>query len=119
MLPVRIADRLPRQLRPLSIVVLCGVFGLGSVGCAVGPDYQRPATPLSEFHGAAAVVSRSASAPPSLDRWWSGFNDPELSRIVERVLAQNLDLAAALARVQQARASAREAGAQLSPAVTA
>ena len=38
-----------------------------------------------------------------------------LSRIVQRARAQNLDLAAALARVQQARAAAREAGAQLLP----
>ena len=38
-----------------------------------------------------------------------------LSRIVQRARDQNLDLAAALARVQQARAAAREAGAQLLP----
>jgi outer membrane protein TolC len=38
-----------------------------------------------------------------------------LSRIVQRARDQNLDLAAALARVQQARATAREAGAQLLP----
>jgi outer membrane protein TolC len=38
-----------------------------------------------------------------------------LSRIVQQARDQNLDLAAALARVQQARAGAREAGAQLLP----
>jgi NodT family efflux transporter outer membrane factor (OMF) lipoprotein len=40
-----------------------------------------------------------------------------LSRIVQRARDQNLDLAAALARVQQARAAAREAGAKLLPTV--
>src|SRR5438552_18000900 len=85
-------------------------------GCAVGPSYQKPATTLGEFHSAAALTTRSTSAPaPALEIWWDGFNDPILSRIVQRARAQNLDLAAALARVQQARAAAREARAQLLP----
>ena len=85
-------------------------------GCAVGPSYRKPATTLEGFHSAAALATRSTSAPaPALETWWDGFNDPMLSRIVQRARAQNLDLAAALARVQQARAAAREAGAQLLP----
>jgi len=87
-------------------------------GCAVGPSYQRPATTLDKFHSAAALEGRPTSAPaPALEAWWDGFNDPMLSRIVQRARDQNLDLAAALARVQQARAAAREAGAQLLPTV--
>ena len=54
------------------------------------------------------------SAAP-LDRWWEGFRDPVLTRVVQRALDQNLDLAAALARVDQARAGARAAGAQRLP----
>src|SRR6202000_1591652 len=50
-----------------------------------------------------------------IETWWTGFQDPALTRIVERALEQNLDLAAAIARVDQARAVAREAGAQLLP----
>jgi NodT family efflux transporter outer membrane factor (OMF) lipoprotein len=38
-----------------------------------------------------------------------------LNRIIERALDQNLDLAAAIARVNQSRAAAREAGAKLLP----
>jgi len=87
-------------------------------GCAVGPSYQKPATTLEQFHNAAALETRSAGAPaPALETWWDGFDDPMLSRIVQRARAQNLDLAAALARVQQARAAAREAGAQLLPTI--
>src|SRR4029077_620882 len=79
-------------------------------GCAVGPSYRKPATTLDEFHSAAALEGRPTSAPaPALEAWWDGFNDPMLSRIVQRARDQNLDLAAALARVQQARAAAREA----------
>jgi len=85
-------------------------------GCAVGPSYRRPAATLENFHSVGAFATRPTSAPtPALEAWWDGFNDPMLSRIVQRARDQNLDLAAALARVQQARAAAREAGAQLLP----
>ena len=85
-------------------------------GCAVGPSYRKPATTLDKFHSAVALEGRPTSAPaPALEAWWDGFNDPMLSRIVQQARDQNLDLAAALARVQQARAAAREAGAQLLP----
>jgi NodT family efflux transporter outer membrane factor (OMF) lipoprotein len=55
------------------------------------------------------------SAAPPLDTWWEGFQDPELTRIIERSIDQNLDLAASLTRVEQARAAAKEAGARLKP----
>jgi NodT family efflux transporter outer membrane factor (OMF) lipoprotein len=85
-------------------------------GCAVGPSYRRPATTLEKFHSAVAVEARPTSAPTAaLETWWEGFNDPMLSRLVQKARDQNLDLAAALARVRQARAAAREAGAQLLP----
>jgi len=87
-------------------------------GCAVGPSYRKPAPALETFHSAAALRARPPSAPaPALETWWEGFNDPTLSRLVLRARDQNLDLAAALARVQQARAAAREAGAQLLPTI--
>ena len=62
----------------------------------VGPEYQAPVTALEPFHSEGAVAARPAAGPP-LDSWWTGFDDPVLTRIVERTLAQNLDLAAALA----------------------
>src|SRR5688572_26673930 len=85
--------------------------------CAVGPDHRPAPVALGGFHNAAAVDARNVAAPaPALDRWWMGFGDPVLTRIVERALEQNLDLAAALARGDQARAAARRAGAALLPA---
>lgn len=86
-------------------------------GCATGPAYQRPEAPLAAaYHSADALAGRSAALPaPALDAWWNGFDDPALQRIVARVLAQNLDLAAAMARVDQARAAARMADARLLP----
>ncbi len=103
----------------LLLSALASVSFLGQLsvsGCAVGPSYRKPATALQNFHSAPALQARPRGAPtPALETWWDGFNDPMLSSLVQRARAQNLDLAAALARVQQARAAAREAGAQLLP----
>jgi NodT family efflux transporter outer membrane factor (OMF) lipoprotein len=86
-------------------------------GCATGAAYQRPEAPLAAaYHSADALAGRVAVLPaPALDAWWDGFDDPALQRIVARVLAQNLDLAAAMARVDQARAAAHLADARLLP----
>jgi NodT family efflux transporter outer membrane factor (OMF) lipoprotein len=72
-------------------------------------------TSLDAFHSASAIEARQAPPAPPLDTWWTGFHDPTLTIIIQRALAQNLDLAASLARVQQARAAAESAGAQLLP----
>src|SRR5438309_1961495 len=85
-------------------------------GCAVGPKYRRPTVKLEPFHNAPDIEARTTSLPaPPLDQWWAGFRDPELTQIVKRALDENLDLAAAMTRVQQARAAARGAGAQRLP----
>ncbi|TDV35881.1 NodT family efflux transporter outer membrane factor (OMF) lipoprotein [Paraburkholderia caballeronis] len=87
-------------------------------GCAVGPDYVAPSAGLAPFHNLGAVSARRAALPaPPLDQWWTGFHDPMLVTLVQRALAQNLDVAAAFARVQQARAAASGAGAELLPSV--
>jgi NodT family efflux transporter outer membrane factor (OMF) lipoprotein len=88
-------------------------------GCEVGPDYHAPNTKLAPFHNLPAASGQANGASPRLDRWWTGFNDPELEKVVSRALAQNLDLAAAFARVQQARAAAGGAAAELFPTVDA
>lgn len=87
-------------------------------GCAVGPDYVAPPAPLTgAFMGQPAVAARAA-APAPADMWWRGFNDPVLDRLVDRALAQNLDLAQAAARVTQARAGLRAATAALLPSAS-
>ncbi|MBS0155166.1 MAG: efflux transporter outer membrane subunit [Nitrospira sp.] len=86
--------------------------------CTVGPNYEPPKTDLAPFHNLPDASDRQAGAEPTpLDRWWIGFNDPILVTFVQRALDQNLTLAAALARVDQARAEATGAGAQLLPTV--
>ena len=95
---------------------LLAIFTIFGAGCTVGPRYGRPVTTIQPFHNAPSIESRQAALPaPQLDTWWIGFDDPELTRIVQRVLDQNLDLAQSLARVEQARAAAKGAGAKLKP----
>ncbi|KWB20839.1 RND transporter [Burkholderia cepacia] len=88
--------------------------------CAVGPNYVAPETHMTPFHNAQPVAERQTTLPaPRLDNWWTGFDDPELVKVVQRALAQNLSIQASIARVAQARAAAQAAGAQLLPTVDA
>src|SRR5438876_11634150 len=91
-------------------------LGASMTGCAVRPKYHRPTVNLQPFHNAPSIEARTTSLPaPPLDQWWTGFRDPDLTRIVKRALDENLDLAAAMTRVQQARAAAQGAGAKRMP----
>ena len=54
---------------------------------------------------------------PALERWWGAFNDPTLTGLVDEALAKNLDLRAAIARVDTARAAVLLAQADLYPTI--
>ena len=98
-----------------TLTTLAAAAALGA--CALGPDYAWPEAPLpAAFHNAPAVQARDAAPPAApLDAWWQGFDDPQLTRVIERVASRNLDLAQARARLAQARAAADAAGAALLP----
>lgn len=70
------------------------------VGCTTGPDYQRPsvAAPL------AWRVGSAESTPLSNIPWWEQFHDAALSGLVRDAIDGNLDLEAAAANVETARA---------------
>jgi len=107
-MPIRISPRLHPNLLLLPLAMLLA-------GCAVGPEYHRPEIALTpSFHTATPVPGRPTPAT-TMNAWWPGFNDPELTKVVERVAAQNLDLAQARARLIQSRAVAKAAGAALLP----
>lgn len=63
------------------------------------------------------AFSLGEGSPLPEDPWWRAYGDPGLTRAVEAALAGNLDLAGAWARVRQARAVARQAGAGSWPQV--
>lgn len=102
-------------MRTLALVISTSL----AAGCAVGPDYHRPDAPLADHYlGQAAVERRAAAAPASFARWWAGFGDAQLSALVDKALAQNLEIAQARARVLQARAGLGAANAALLPSAT-
>ncbi len=84
--------------------------------CMVGPTYQTPERKLPEqWQTTPAHDGQSAE----LTQWWLGFKAPKLSALISRALSGNLDLQAAKARLQGARALSEATGAQLWPSVNA
>ena len=87
-------------------------------GCTtVGPNYRQPAEPVPPAF--AEADSASALSDAELASWWSGFGDPQLSELVNRAIAQNLDVQTAAARIREARAREIVAGASALPQVDA
>ena len=107
------ASRRVKGTMALSSLLLGVMLG----GCEVGPDYKAPKSDLAEFHNLNDAAPKNRKSAVQLESWWTGFNDPLLVNLVDRALKQNLDLSAALARVDQARAGAEGAGAALLPMV--
>ncbi|MDR3534629.1 MAG: efflux transporter outer membrane subunit [Rhodopila sp.] len=102
-----------------------GVVGATALtGCTVGPDFKRPdwAWPTSWFSGPKETVKPTASIPVAgtVDPdWWTIFDDPALTRLEERVAAENLDVKIAEARLTESRAQLGVARSSLFPTLNA
>jgi outer membrane protein, multidrug efflux system len=95
--------------------VVCAYALLALAACSVGPAYKRPDIPApAEWREAPA--SDAVGIWPSAD-WWHGFGSPRLDELVAEAEHSNDDLAVAIARVQEADAQARIAGAALLPSL--
>jgi multidrug efflux system outer membrane protein len=93
----------------------------GSLTAAVGPDYRRPATPASkQFADAELGTWKEATPADNIARgnWWSVYQDPVLDNLERQAAENNQDLKAAVARVTQARALARNAKADFFPSLS-
>ena len=78
----------------------------------------------------ACATTKTSTAPPavdlpaptagdlSLERWWTSFDEPALTALVDEALTNSLDLQAAIARVESARAQVTLAQADLLPIVS-
>jgi multidrug efflux system outer membrane protein len=97
----------------------CRWMALGVVlalaACSLGPKYQRPDIPPPAQW---TDVTQASAVWPSAD-WWREFNSPELNELITQARSTNDDLAAAIARVDEADAQAQVAGAALLPSVGA
>jgi NodT family efflux transporter outer membrane factor (OMF) lipoprotein len=78
---------------------------LTMAGCTVGPDYQRQDANMPLTWVGITEPIKGSSDYSELVHWWTGFNDPNLTSLVERAINTNLDLLQAQARIRQARAA--------------
>jgi len=86
-------------------------------GCEVGPKYHTPAVPAPP-----AYQEQHAEADPNVPSrpdWWTVFNDPVLTDLEVKALAANLDIRAAVGRVDQADAIRRAYGSYRYPTIAA
>ena len=85
------------------------------VACSVGPAYKRPDILLPP-QWQETPAPEGAAVWPSAD-WWHGFGSEKLDELIAEAQRSNDDLAVAIARVQEADAQARIAGAPLLPSL--
>ncbi len=91
--------------KPIIVLVLAGALA----GCAV----TQPAPPLLDLPGPTATAAEEAL----LESWWTAFDDPVLTALIDEAFANNLDLRGAFARIEAARALLLLAQSNLAPSV--
>lgn len=107
--------------KPRFPPLAAGTLAASLAACAVGPDYQAPdvARTLS-LPAQFANAAEPGLAPAAIrTQFWTGFDDPLLTRLVEDGLAGNRDLKQALASLRAARGALRLRGYDRFPTVTA
>jgi len=98
--------------------------------CSVGPAYRRPdiAPPTQWREGPAPPAGSPAAGSPTAGSpaaaspwpeagWWHGFGSTQLDELIAEAERSNDDLAGAIARVREADAQVRIAGAPLFPSL--
>ncbi len=99
----------PSLATPLSLLGLCLLLS----ACAGNPGaVDSGITPPAAWHSAERAASQATN-----QRWWTHFGSPSLNRLIDQARRDSFDVAAAMARVRQAQATAVIAGAPLLPEV--
>ena len=95
--------------------------GILFAGCAVGPNYKRPAVNVPpDYRGLAPEEAAKGDAQSLADeKWWEVFQDEQLKELVKTALQQNYDVRIAAARILQAQAQLGITRADQFPTVTA
>lgn len=114
--PTRDHSRPTKNLELLAAaILLCSWI----CGCAVGPNYHRPAvqTPAS-FRDLSDKPQVEAQAVSYADLpWWQVFQDPQLQKLIRTALKQNYNLQIATERINAARAQVAVTRSSLFPQV--
>jgi len=86
-------------------------------GCAVGPNYKRPAVDSPSTYRTAESDTNAPSGTNSFADlgWWNVYEDPQLKTYIGEALTNSWDIKIAAARVLQAEAQARVVRSQFFP----
>jgi multidrug efflux system outer membrane protein len=103
-----------KYILALFLMMLCA-------GCAVGPNYKKPAVAVPpEYRGALAEQQGKTGAASFGDqKWWDAFQDEVLRDLIKTALKQNYDVRIAAVRILEARAQFGIVRADQLPSVTA
>ena len=107
--------------KQLWLFLPAAVFLFSLAGCMVGPNYKRPDVPVPpRFKETAASTPTEAKTPDvGYSDWWRVFKDPVLGDLEKQVASANLDIRAAVARLDQAEAGTKYARSFLFPTIGA
>ena len=72
-------------------------------GCAVGPNYKKPALPVPPEYRA-APAGQTGVASFGDQKWWDAFQDETLRDLIRTALKQNYDVRITAERILEARA---------------
>lgn len=103
---------------PLSAIALAALLSALLAGCVSTPELGPKPAPAPVSAYAATQTLAPLSGPqgqwPAQD-WWRGYNDPQLTALIEEGLAGTPDLAVAAARLHQAQGYQQQQRANLLP----
>jgi NodT family efflux transporter outer membrane factor (OMF) lipoprotein len=120
--------------RPRCVVAIAAAWAAATLvaGCAVGPNFRRPAAPEVDGYTREPLPAQTASAEtpggaaqrfvPGQDipgQWWTLFRSPQLNALIEQALKANPDLQAAQAALREAKENVYAQRGALFPAVDA
>jgi len=103
---------MPAMMRPT--ILIAGLLLLAA--CQVGPPYAKPDTEVPASYRAGEGPTKATAELSTA--WWKGFGSPALDGLMDDAATRSFDVRAAIARVAQADAQLRVAGAALLPQVS-
>ena len=89
------------ERRPIVASLALASLALAGAGCALGPNYARPAVPAPPTWREIPVAEAQSLANTP---WWEVFDDPQLQELIKTALVENKDLKIAVERIEEARA---------------
>ncbi len=114
---------MPRLRQYIAPTAAAGLL-IALAGCTVGPNYTKPEIKTPEAFasldsGSGVKSSATSVEPGALSYWWRTLGDEQLASLIDRAVANNLDLKLAEARLREARALRGVSESALYPSVDA